>query len=199
MAEFTIANSRNGTRCPPKALMPLPLLINRRMAVMFGDFAKVIALVLAALSLAPSYAHVLEALPRLTDWPAELWRETTVFHRQFEWFALVGAPIDVAAIIAASTLAFLIRDLRPAFWFALAAAILLAAGLAAWFGFVAPANAVLASWRPGPVPADFEIIRMRWETGHMIVAALKFVAVVLLAMAVARQSSVNFATPHRRV
>jgi hypothetical protein len=31
--------------------------------------ANVICLVLTALSLGPSYAHVLEALPRLTVWP----------------------------------------------------------------------------------------------------------------------------------
>jgi len=32
-----------------------------------------------------------------------LWRDTTVFYRQYEWFALIGAPIDVAAIIAVHT------------------------------------------------------------------------------------------------
>jgi hypothetical protein len=64
--------------------------------------ASIVSLVLAALSLGPSYAHVLEALPRLTVWPAELWRDATVFHRQFEWYALIGAPVDIAAIIAAS-------------------------------------------------------------------------------------------------
>jgi len=32
-----------------------------------------------------------------------LWRDTTVFYRQYEWFALIGAPIDVAAIIAVRT------------------------------------------------------------------------------------------------
>lgn len=151
--------------------------------------ANVVCLLLAALSLGPSYAHVLEALPRLTVWSPELWRDATVFHRQFEWYALVGAPIDVAAIIAAFTLAFLVRDRRNIRWLTVAGATCLAAGLAAWFGLVAPANEVLATWTPGPIPSDFDVIRTRWETGHMVVAALKFVGFVVLCLAVAGQSS----------
>ena len=69
---------------------------------------------------------------------------------------------------------------------AVAGAACLAAGLAAWFGFVAPANAVLATWQPGPIPADFDVIRMRWEIGHMIVAAFKLFGVVMLCVVVAR-------------
>jgi hypothetical protein len=148
--------------------------------------ASIVSLVLAALSLGPSYAHVLEALPRLTVWPAELWRDATVFHRQFEWYALIGAPVDVAAIIAAVALAFLVRDRKPMFRPAVVGAACLAAGLASWFGFVAPANAVLATWQPGPIPADFDVIRMRWETGHMIVAAFRLFGFVMLCLAVAR-------------
>ncbi len=150
--------------------------------------ANVVCLVLVALSLAPSYAHILEALPRLTVWSPELWRDATVFHRQFEWFALIGAPIDVAAIIAAVTLAFLARGRRPMFWLVAAGALCLAAGLAAWLTLVAPANAVLGTWKPGPIPADFDLVRTRWETGHMVVAALKFCGFVLLCIAIAGKS-----------
>jgi hypothetical protein len=156
------------------------------MAVYLGS---ILSLVLTALSLGPSYAHVLEALPRLTVWPAELWRDATVFHRQFEWYAIIGAPVDVAAIIAAFALAFLMRDRRPAFWLTFAGAACLAAGLAAWFALVAPANAVLATWQPGAIPPDFDIIRTRWETGHMVVAAFKLCGFVLLCVAVAGPSS----------
>lgn len=120
---------------------------------------------------------------------SQLWRDATVFHRQFEWFALIGAPMDVAAIIAAIALAYLLHDRKPTFWLAVAGAICLAAGLAAWFGLVAPANAVLATWKPGPIPPDFDIIRTRWETGHMAVAALKLGGFVLLSLAACSQSS----------
>jgi hypothetical protein len=36
-----------------------------------------------------------------------------------------------------------------------------------------PANSILATRKPGPIPADFEAVRSRWKTGHMVVAALK--------------------------
>jgi hypothetical protein len=151
-------------------------------------FASVVSLVLAALSLGPSYAHVLEALPRLTVWPAELWRDATVFHRQFEWYALIGAPVDVGAIIAAVVLLFLVRDRKPTFPLTVAGVACMAAGLAAWFGLIAPANAVLATWQPGPIPPDFDAIRTRWETGRMVVAAFKLCGFVLLCLAVAGPS-----------
>jgi hypothetical protein len=53
---------------------------------------------------------------------------------------------------------------------------------------VAPANAVLATWQTGPIPADFDVFRKRWETGHMIVAAFKLCGFVLLRLAIAGRS-----------
>ncbi|MCZ4089152.1 DUF1772 domain-containing protein [Sinorhizobium psoraleae] len=142
------------------------------------------SLLLTALSLGPSFAHVLEAPPRLTVWSPELWREATVFNGQFELFARIGGPLDVAAILMAGLLTCLLARERPAFWFALTGTCLLALGLMAWFTVVAPANAVLASWTPGPIPADFASIRLRWETGHMVVAAAKLLAFASISMAV---------------
>jgi hypothetical protein len=150
-----------------------------------------VALVVAALSLGPSFAHVLEAPPRLSTWSPELWREATVFNGQFTLFATVGAPMDVAAILLTGVFAWLIRRERPAGRFAAACAVLFAAALATWAVMVAPANAVLATWRPGPIPADFTAIRDRWEGGHMAVAALKLAGFILLALAAV--------TPDRRL
>ena len=56
---------------------------------------KTVALVIAALSLAPSFAHALESYPRLMIWSPELWRDATVFNAQFWLFAVIGAPIDI--------------------------------------------------------------------------------------------------------
>ena len=142
----------------------------------------VLTAAIAALSLAPSFAHVLESLPRLTQWSPELWREATVFNAQFWLFAAVGAPLDLAAIALPAILAFMLRHDRPAFYFAIAAALLYAASLAAWFTLVAPANAELATWTPGPIPENFEATRLRWEIGHMAVAALKLVGFIMVAL-----------------
>ncbi|KLK94024.1 hypothetical protein AA309_06085 [Microvirga vignae] len=142
------------------------------------------ALTLAALSLGPSFAHVLEAPPRLTVWSPELWRDATVFNGQFALFALIGGPLDLGAIFTTAVLAFLLRGNKSRFRLALAGAILFALGLAVWFGWVAPANSVLATWQPGPIPENFVVIRNRWETGHMAVAALKLLGLMATALAV---------------
>jgi hypothetical protein len=143
----------------------------------------VLTLTLAAFSLAPSLAHVLEAPPRLRDWPPELWMETTVFHGQFTLFQAIGAPVDVLAILAAVVLAFLLRR-SAGFRWAATGAVLLGIALGAWFTLVAPANAILATWRPGPIPVNFVEVRDRWETGHAVVALLKACAFVTLAASV---------------
>jgi hypothetical protein len=143
-----------------------------------------VTLVVTALSLGPSFAHVLEAPPRLTVWPPELWRETTVFNGQFRLFALVGGPLDAGAILAAAVLAYLLRHDRKPYWLALAGAVLFALSLTVWFLWVAPVNAVLATWTPGPIPENFTEIRNRWETGHMAVASIKLIGFILIALAV---------------
>lgn len=103
-------------------------------------------------------------------------------------FAVVGAPLDVSAIAAAAFLSYRFHG-RRAFGSAFAGALLLALGLAAWFAVVAPANKMLATWTPGPIPADFNEIRLRWEIGHMIVASFKLAGFVSICLAVLKMSS----------
>jgi hypothetical protein len=151
------------------------------MAVLIWRFA---ALVVAALSLGPSFAHALEAPPRLALWSPELWRQATVFTGQFALFRSVGGPLDVAVIPLLAGVTFLARRDRRACGFAVAATLLFAAALAAWFALVAPANTVLATWTPGPVPADFAAVRDRWESGHVVIAAFKLAGFSALALSV---------------
>lgn len=141
-----------------------------------------VTVVVMAVSFGPSFAHVLEAPPRLGTWSPELWREATVFNGQFAWFAIVGAPLDVGSIILGAVFAFSLRGDR-AFRFALAAALFYALALGLWFSVVAPANSVLATWVPGPMPDDFAAIRDRWEGGHMAVTAAKFCGLVCVVLA----------------
>ncbi|PSJ55667.1 hypothetical protein [Kumtagia ephedrae] len=134
----------------------------------------------AALSFGPSFAHVLESVPRIQLWSPELWRETTVFNQQYRLFAVVGAPVDLLAIITPAVLTLMLRGQSPAFGLALAATVLFAAALIAWIAIVLPANNILATWKPGPMPENFETIRRQWETGHMVVAAAKSAGLVAL-------------------
>lgn len=143
------------------------------------------ALTVAALSLGPSFAHVLEAGPRLTVWPPELWRDATVFNAQYVLFAYVGAPVDVAAILVPALLAYRLRADRPKFGLAVTATVLFGLAVTVWASWVAPANAVLATWTPGPLPEDFDEVQARWESGHLVVAALKLLGFMALSLAVA--------------
>jgi hypothetical protein len=144
-----------------------------------------LSLLLAALSVAPSVAHVLEAWPRLFVWSPELWREATVFNGQFALFAWLGGPIDIAAIGAAVVLAYLLRLDRRSFWPALIGAAMLTAGLIAWAVIVAPMNWVLATWTRGPIATDFDAVRLQWEVGHMVVAMAKITRFLAIGIAVA--------------
>src|SRR5215204_3900931 len=98
---------------------------------------RVVTLVVSALSLGPSFAHVLEAYPRLSLWSPELWREATVFNGQYMLFAIVGAPLDIGAIVASGVLAYLTCNDRRASWWAALGALLAGASLLVWFGVVA--------------------------------------------------------------
>jgi hypothetical protein len=148
----------------------------------FLIFWSVLSVTIAALSLGPSFAHTLESLPRLTKWSPALWRETTVFNAQFQLFLLIGAPLDIAAIVCPAVLVWMLRDEPRAFWFVLAATLLYALALVLWTVLVRPANGVLATWTPGPIPGNFDSIRLRWETGHMAVTAAKAIGFVSLAL-----------------
>jgi len=143
-------------------------------------FWSVITACVAALSLGPSFAHVLESLPRLTRWSPELWRETTVLNAQFWLFAAVGAPLDLAALVCPAILAGMLRNDRPALWYAIGAVVLYAAALIAWVVLVRPMNNILATWTPGPIPENFEAVRRQWEVGHMVVAGIKTLGFVSL-------------------
>jgi hypothetical protein len=44
---------------------------------------------------------------------------------------------------------------------------------AVWFTFVAPMNAIMATWTPNPVPTEFISIRNQWEYSHAIIALIK--------------------------
>jgi hypothetical protein len=139
--------------------------------------------IVCALSLGLSFAHLLEAPPRLRVWPPELWRETTVFRGQYNLFGAIGGPIDVAAVLLTIALAWSALRTGRRVVAATAAAALFTLSMAVWLSVVAPANHVLATWKPGPLPADFAEIRARWETGHMVMAWIKLAGFVALSLA----------------
>jgi hypothetical protein len=63
-------------------------------------------------------------------------------------------------------------------------AVLYLIALLLWFAIVFPANLDLATWLTGPVPADWESVRMRWETGHAINTIVQLIGFSFLLLSV---------------
>jgi len=110
----------------------------------------------------------------------------------YELFGSVGALIGIAAIVVLFLLAYFVREHgRPGFNFALAAALLFATAFALWWVLVYPANAELAKWVNGPVPADWTVYRSRWEWGHAIIAMVELLGFAALIISVLADTPVN--------
>lgn len=144
---------------------------------------RLVTLLLAALSMALSFCHLMEMPVRLS-WEPALWMETTNFGGLYYLFGRIGAAIDVSAILATAVLVFMTRHRRLSFALTIAGAVLMAAGLATWFGFVAPMNAIMAGWTAGAVPSDFVEVRNQWEYSHAAIAAIKIGGLAALLLSV---------------
>jgi hypothetical protein len=92
---------------------------------------------------------------------------TRVQHSLYAYFAYVGGPLEVLSIVLAAVLAVMLRHDRTAFRWTLAGTGLLAAGLAEWAAVVQTANATMAGWTVGHVPAGWMAVRAQWEFGHL--------------------------------
>jgi hypothetical protein len=151
------------------------------MAVKVWRFA---ALILVALSMGATFAHVLE-LPAKLQWDAPLY--VAVQNEPpglYLGFGTAGAVIEVAAILAAAGLTVLVRDRRPVFRLALVGTVCLALALISWWALIAPANAVMGAWTPQTVPPDWTRWRNQWEFTHAANFFLKLVGFGLLVSSV---------------
>ncbi|MEX0807639.1 MAG: hypothetical protein WD044_02820 [Dongiaceae bacterium] len=144
---------------------------------------RLVTLLLAALSMAVTFCHVM-AMPVRLSWEPALWLQTTVLGGLYRFFGSVGPIVDVGAIVASFVLVWLLIGRRSARYFAIAGTALLALALAVWFMVVAPMNTVMGSWSTEFVPPDFEAVRQRWEWGHAGIAAIKVAGFVALLLSV---------------
>jgi hypothetical protein len=87
-------------------------------------------------------------------------------------FGVIGAGIEVLAILLTWVVALQVRMRRRAFSLILGAAICVTGGLVIWALVVAPMNAALNNWTPKTLPADWTAYRDQWEIGHAIHAVL---------------------------
>jgi hypothetical protein len=134
------------------------------------------ALVISALALTMTSAHVLE-MPQKLSYDLPLY--TAVNGSLYLYFAIVGGSYQVFAIILVAALAWRTRGAPHAKlrWLA-AAAITLA--FVSWLILVQPVNAAIADG------ASWATLRTRWEYGHLVgfvFSLTGFIALVIETMA----------------
>lgn len=139
------------------------------------------ALILAALTMGMAFAHVLE-LPEKMSYAPRLW--TALNQTLYQYFAVVGGPVEVANVVLLGFLAAGERRRRPRCRGFLLAAGCFAVALAVWFAVVNPANQQVASWPVNHVPVGWGRWRSQWEYGHAVRFALMLAGYCALARAV---------------
>jgi hypothetical protein len=143
-----------------------------------------LTLVLAALALTMTSAHVLE-LPQKMGYDAALYAavNTTLYRH----FATVGAAYTIGSILAAGVLVLLVRGRRPAFRWTLTGATCLLLAFVSWLALVVPVNREVANAirsAPQSVPAVWMRHRARWEYGHATGFGIQLIGLASLVVSV---------------
>jgi hypothetical protein len=103
-----------------------------------------ITLVLVALLLGTTFGHALE-MPMKMNVDGRLW--LTFQHTLYPYFAYIGAPVEIGAIISLGILSFFARHRSRSFYLVLTATLCVAtAFFVVWLGFTNPVNAETAKW-----------------------------------------------------
>jgi hypothetical protein len=146
---------------------------------------------LASFSLSLSMTHLLE-LPQRMQFDQQLWVRVTVIENIYRLFGTVGATFEIAAILTAIILVFLVRKHGSTFYWTLGGAMLLIMAFVSWIVFIAPMNAEFAKWLTTPIPSNWMQYRDRWEYAHAANAFIKIIGLSLLII------SVLVETPEKR-
>ncbi len=136
-----------------------------------------LALVFTALALIPGGAHLFSLLNKIGMPQGQYF----IAQRAYDGWWMMGFVL-IPAMAINLILAIMLRAERPAFYFALAGCVCLAATLAVFFAFTQPGNAATENWTV--VPANWEYLRTRWEYSHAVNAILTFVSFCLMTLAV---------------
>jgi hypothetical protein len=142
---------------------------------------RAVTIVLAALMLSLTSAHVLE-LPQKLAYDAEMY--AAVNGSLYRSFASVGAFYTLASIGMALGLVVLVRGRGPTYRFTLAGAVCLLVAFGIWLTVVAPVNWEIARTDPGSVTAAWSRLRQRWELGHVAGFIATLAAFSLLVLSV---------------
>ncbi|WP_395016302.1 hypothetical protein [Dongia sp.] len=158
---------------------------------MLLKFVRFVNLLLVALTLGIAFSTALEYPGKVKlDGPEWL----TVQHNIYLAFGVVGAIIEVTAILTTWIVFAQIRSWKAARILTLLAALAATAALGIWFAWVDPVNTALNAWTPETLPDNWASFRDRWEAGHAVSAALFLLAFSALVVAILTETE----SPQRR-
>lgn len=141
-----------------------------------------ITITLVALLMGLSFGHTME-MPMKMKVDGQLW--LAFQHNLYAYFAIIGGPIEIGAIIASIVLAVLVRKRRPAFYLTTAAAIcVVVAFFLVWIVFTRAVNEQTARWTAQSIPADWAGWRSQWEYSHAVRFLLHLIALGALVFSV---------------
>ena len=134
-----------------------------------------LAIVFAALALAPAMAHLLE-LPNKIGLPGPVY---LTVQQIYQGWALLGVLV-VAALLSAAVLAYLSRRHTRPFAWALVGLVSLAGTQIVFWTWAFPVNRATGNWTM--LPAGWEALRAQWEYAHAASAVLNLAALVALVV-----------------
>jgi hypothetical protein len=143
-----------------------------------------LTLLLTGLALTMTSAHVLE-MPQKLQYDPALY--TTVNATLYRYFALVGSAYTVGALVASVLLTVAVRNRRSAFAWTACGAFLLLVAFASWLILVNPVNLRIAQAMaadPRAVPKLWMLLRVRWESGHLLGFFLQLAGFAALVISV---------------
>lgn len=149
---------------------------------------RLLTIMLSALSLGPALGHLLE-LPAKMSYAGSMW--LAVSQTLYASFGTVGATFEVSAVIAAFVLSFLVRKRWPAVGWTLFGAICLTASHAAFWIWLAPVNATIATLTTDALPTDWMALRSQWEYTHAARALLQGIGLGALVFSVLVETTLN--------
>ena len=135
-----------------------------------------LAIIFTALALVPGGAHLF-ALPNKIGMSEEAY---FVAQQVYAGWALFGIAL-FGALLSNLVFAIMLRGEYPAFRFALAGFLLIAATLVIFFVWTFPTNQATANWTEAP--RDWQELRWHWEYSHAVNAVLTFIALCCVTLA----------------
>lgn len=153
-----------------------------------------LALMSTALSASAAFAHLLE-MPAKLEYTGELWLH--LLQTLYPTFGQVAGICEISAVVTTWLLVIAVRARPGSRPWSLAAAILLSSTHAIFWIWVAPVNAALVPLAADSLPADWQLLRERWEYGHAARALLQVLALGVLTVSLLVEIAPQAQRPER--